>query len=142
MGRPSKHLLSDVATSPEEYSRFGLGPVQGDAKELYLDMVKRILINIVYQDRPNVVYDHRNVPEFVSESSLSRRANGEDLPVAALTMVGARRLENVKRCMESVLVNNVRGDFIETGALKGGSCIFMRGRSACSQRDRSSSVRL
>lgn len=43
------------------------------------------------------------------------------------TMVGRKRLENVQMCVETVLENNINGDFIETGIWRGGTCIFMRG---------------
>lgn len=43
------------------------------------------------------------------------------------TMIGLRRLENLQACVETVLHDGVQGDFIETGAWRGGACIFMRG---------------
>jgi O-methyltransferase len=43
------------------------------------------------------------------------------------TMIGLRRLENLQNCVETVLLEGVAGDFIETGAWRGGACIFMRG---------------
>jgi hypothetical protein len=62
---------------------------------------------------------------------LSRNADGRlsvfDLPPWPLTMIGARRLDNVEQCMRSVLEEDVPGDFIETGVWKGGTTIFMRG---------------
>jgi O-methyltransferase len=42
-------------------------------------------------------------------------------------MVGLRRLANVRHCIESVLIENVPGDIIETGVWRGGTAIFMRG---------------
>lgn len=39
-----------------------------------------------------------------------------------MTMVGLRRIDNVQALMEDVLINNVRGDFIETGVWRGGVC--------------------
>jgi len=43
------------------------------------------------------------------------------------TMIGLRRLENIQSCVETALSENVPGDLIETGAWRGGACIFMRG---------------
>jgi len=43
------------------------------------------------------------------------------------TMIGLRRLENIEACVASVLSDQVPGDLIETGAWRGGACIFMRG---------------
>ena len=41
-------------------------------------------------------------------------------------MVGLKRLENVKRCVEQVSTDGVPGDLIETGVWRGGVVIFMR----------------
>lgn len=49
------------------------------------------------------------------------------------TMIGLRRLENLQACVEAVLNDGVPGDFIETGAWRGGACIFMRGLLAAHQ---------
>jgi O-methyltransferase len=54
------------------------------------------------------------------------RAEGRDWPMFGYTMVGHKRLDNVQDCVETVLREGVRGDFIETGAWRGGTAIFMR----------------
>lgn len=54
------------------------------------------------------------------------RAEGCDWPCFGYTMVGHRRLENVQRCIEDVLRNNIPGDLIEAGVWRGGTTIFMR----------------
>ncbi|MGH3452696.1 MAG: TylF/MycF family methyltransferase [Haloechinothrix sp.] len=54
------------------------------------------------------------------------RAEGRDWPADAETMIGLRRLQNIRRCVESVLENDVAGDLIETGAWRGGATIYMR----------------
>ena len=43
------------------------------------------------------------------------------------TMIGKKRLDNLQKCMETVIGENIPGDFIETGIWRGGACIFMRG---------------
>jgi O-methyltransferase len=61
--------------------------------------------------------------------------DGKHEPVGSLrniteiahTMIGEKRLDNIKFCIETVLKENVSGDFIETGIWRGGACIFMRG---------------
>jgi len=55
------------------------------------------------------------------------RADGNDWPPTAETMVGRLRLEQVRSCVESVLADNVPGDLIETGVWRGGVTILMRG---------------
>ena len=41
-------------------------------------------------------------------------------------MIGMERLRNVRECLESVIADGVPGDFIETGAWRGGTCIYAR----------------
>lgn len=55
-----------------------------------------------------------------------RRENGRDWPARAETMVGLRRLTNIRFCVESVLREGVPGDLMETGVWRGGTSIFMR----------------
>jgi O-methyltransferase len=55
----------------------------------------------------------------------AKRAEGRDFPLVGYTMVGERRMNNVRACIEDVLRNNVSGDLIETGAWRGGATIFM-----------------
>ncbi len=43
------------------------------------------------------------------------------------TMIGRRRMDNLRFCIESVLHDAIPGDLIECGVWKGGACIFMRG---------------
>lgn len=43
------------------------------------------------------------------------------------SMIGRKRLDNLQQCIETVLAENIAGDFIETGIWRGGACIFMRG---------------
>jgi O-methyltransferase len=55
------------------------------------------------------------------------REVGADWPARAETMVGLKRLANVRHCIESVLDDGVPGDLVETGVWRGGTSIFMRG---------------
>lgn len=55
------------------------------------------------------------------------RDDGNDWPPAAETMVGRRRLADVRACVDSVMTDGVPGDFIETGVWRGGVTILMRG---------------
>lgn len=60
-------------------------------------------------------------------SSRTLREQGQDWPALAHTMIGRRRMANLQFCVEDVLKQGVPGDLIETGAWRGGACIFMRG---------------
>jgi O-methyltransferase len=55
------------------------------------------------------------------------RDTGHDWPPTAETMVGHRRLTDVRRCVATVLDDEVPGDFVETGVWRGGVTILMRG---------------
>jgi O-methyltransferase len=55
-----------------------------------------------------------------------QREDGTFRPSQADTMIGARRLDNLQCCVESVLRDHVAGDLIETGVWRGGACILMR----------------
>ena len=47
-------------------------------------------------------------------------------PGPALTMIGKKRLENLRQCVEDVIRKDVPGDLVETGVWKGGAVILMR----------------
>lgn len=51
---------------------------------------------------------------------------GGDWPCFGFTMIGHRGLRVIEKCVDNVLADNVPGDFIETGAWRGGATIFMR----------------
>jgi Macrocin-O-methyltransferase (TylF) len=54
------------------------------------------------------------------------REQGWDWPSKAPSMVGARRMQNVRSECERVLSEGVPGDFLEAGVWRGGACIMMR----------------
>jgi O-methyltransferase len=53
--------------------------------------------------------------------------DGKIWPSMAHSMIGERRMRNVRMAVETVIRENVPGDLIETGVWRGGTCIFMRG---------------
>lgn len=89
------------------------------AAALYLDLMKRILTNIIYED-PNI--SPRQPLFYVRQL----RENGEDWPLIAHTMIGMKRLDNLQYCVETVIAEKIPGDLIETGVWRGGAAIFMR----------------
>jgi O-methyltransferase len=86
---------------------------------LYLDLMKRILINSIYED-PNI--NPCQLPSYVRQL----RENGQDWPLIAHTMIGMKRLDNLQYCVENVIAENIPGDLIETGVWRGGAAMFMR----------------
>ncbi len=55
-----------------------------------------------------------------------QRASGLIWPMYADTMIGTRRLGNLRDCIEVILKDKVEGDLIETGVWRGGASIFMK----------------
>jgi O-methyltransferase len=102
--------------NPQEISREQLNRARG----LYLDLLIKVLANTIYED-PSI--HPGNAGPFHSEL----RSEGRDWPAVAHTMVGIRRLENVRDLAQRALDDRVAGDFIETGVWRGGCCILMRG---------------
>jgi O-methyltransferase len=45
---------------------------------------------------------------------------------SALSMIGKRRMHQLRKATETALGENVPGDFIETGVWRGGACMMMR----------------
>jgi O-methyltransferase len=56
----------------------------------------------------------------------SMRALGADVPIDAETGIGLSRLENLRDSIETVLADDVTGDLLEAGVLRGGASIYMR----------------
>jgi hypothetical protein len=79
------------------------------ARDLYLDLMSKSLTDWLYDQFGEPV-----------------RAEGRDWPARAHTMIGLKRLANVRECVETVLADNVPGDLIESGVWRGGTTIFMR----------------
>lgn len=125
--------LPPVVTA-QDFAECGLGPVAAtaaapaDGKALYLDVVKRAVLNILFYEtsKPSWFYGADRVPELARAFSLRRRVLGEDMPANAFSMVGLHRLDNIQSCIERAIEDGVEGDFVETGAYRGGACIFAR----------------
>jgi hypothetical protein len=89
---------------------------RNEARRLYLDLMKRALLNLIYGEH------ERKVKQFDERS----RLEGREWPAMAHTMIGWARLENLQQCIEDILARGVPGDLIETGVWRGGAIIFMR----------------
>jgi O-methyltransferase len=95
--------------------------------DLYLDLMILSLTDLIH-DRDDTV-SLNDIP-FRREV----REEGHDWPVRAHTMIGVKRLENIRYCAEEVFRSEVPGDFMETGVWRGGATIFMRAVLAAYQR--------
>lgn len=90
-----------------------------DTAALYLDLLERCLLNTIYED-PAV--DPWSEPVFDAE----KREGGLDWPSQAHTMIGRKRMANLREVVETVIADRVPGHLIETGVWRGGACIYMR----------------
>ncbi|MFZ1813071.1 MAG: TylF/MycF/NovP-related O-methyltransferase [Rhizobiaceae bacterium] len=53
-------------------------------------------------------------------------AEGKVWPSQAHSMIGKPRMENLRDAVRTVIEDDIKGDLIETGVWRGGSCILMR----------------
>src|SRR5687768_2678789 len=91
------------------------------APELYLRLLKRCLTRTLFPDSTHSWDLARTSP-----SDPAVRQVGGDWPTEAVTMVGFERLDNLQRCITTVLQDHIPGDLIETGVWRGGCGILMR----------------
>lgn len=88
-------------------------------RDKYLSVMVSCLTGTIYEDPPlKVLGQERFDPTL--------REHGWDWPSRAHTMVGTKRLNNLRMLVEDVIRNEVPGDLIETGVWRGGACILMR----------------
>jgi hypothetical protein len=89
-----------------------------DPRELYLELIKRCLVNSIYLESSGLA----GLPAPEQEI----RIEGRDWPGVAHTMIGRKRLDNLDECVRDVITSGVPGDLIETGVWRGGATILMR----------------
>jgi O-methyltransferase len=89
------------------------------AKHSYAAYLRDLLFNTLSPAKVNLV---QGVPADPGD-----REEGRGWPSAdAETMVGLRRLANIRECVEAVIADEVPGDLVETGVWRGGATIYMR----------------
>lgn len=93
-----------------------------DCRELYLDLIIKTILNLIYEDYEDVPWNSPNKNNF----DLISRMNGLDWPSTAHSMIGYYRMKNIQTLAEIIFRENIQGDFIETGVWRGGACIFMQ----------------
>jgi hypothetical protein len=85
----------------------------------YLDLMRDSLIGRLNEDPP--------LPACKVEGYREEfREHGWDWPSQAPSMIGAKRMDNVRNECERVINADIAGDFMETGVWRGGACIMMR----------------
>lgn len=120
--------------------------INNNCAEMYLDLMKRCLTNIIYSEHEHTDFMPGNklkrflfqkiiIPLFEKSNAKviryydydeNMRVLGFDWPQMAHTMIGLKRLDNLQYCVTEVIKNNIPGDLIETGVWRGGASIFMR----------------
>jgi O-methyltransferase len=88
-------------------------------RERYFSLLQEVLTNRIYEDPPRQ-------PFGLQDYDPATRAGGRDWPATAHTMIGLKRLANVRDLVERILRERVPGDLLEAGVWRGGACIFMR----------------
>jgi O-methyltransferase len=91
----------------------------------YLDLLELSLQNAIYGES-RLEMTLQGVLQRLRHPYVTRRGS-QPFPRRAHTMIGAKRLRHLRNLVESTLVENVAGDYIETGVWRGGACILMRG---------------
>ena len=113
-GRESGRFPIDINTSEKVERGPSLFPAPAmslgipESARLYLDLFEKTLLALPYT------------------TGDEGREEGRDWPKFAHTMIGAKRLRNLRECAETALRDGVPGDFIETGVWRGGACILLR----------------
>lgn len=108
---------------------------EADLRSMYLDLMRDVLTNEIYKDPPL----KRSIPaKMLAAVGLNprheagktfdekRRELGLDWPSQAHTMIGRRRMDNLRHTLCDAIERGVRGDFVETGVWRGGACIYAR----------------
>jgi O-methyltransferase len=124
MGLFAKILGKTPPLEPEFRDEASLRQEIARLRGAYLELMKDCVIGAVYRDPGNT-------PTFGASSAPpayrpEAREQGQDWPLVAHSMIGNRRMLNLWTLCEDVIARDVPGDFIETGAWRGGACIFMR----------------
>src|SRR3954470_271369 len=90
---------------------------------LYIDLLIKCVAGTIYGDpgispsRPSLISKVKGFLRSVgkkAEYDPVVRENGADWPTIAHTMIGVKRLSSLRDCVETVIKDNVPGDFIET----------------------------
>jgi len=112
MMRPNPKSVDDTTT-------LGSTLQLDEMRNSYLDMVARSLNGTIYNDGGLT-------GNGVREYDPRQRELGLDWPSVAFTMIGTKRLLNLRRVIESVIGEQIPGDIVETGIWRGGACIMAR----------------
>lgn len=115
--------------------------LSADARRMYIDLVKRCVLNIPYVDAElNPIQPYGKLREIVlnifksaniqlahsRRGNFEKRLSGHDFSDIAHSMLSLDRLDNIQMCVETAIREKIPGDLIETGVMRGGATILMR----------------
>mmetsp|Transcript_12303 Transcript_12303/g.39355 ORF Transcript_12303/g.39355 Transcript_12303/m.39355 type:complete len:390 (+) Transcript_12303:2-1171(+) len=135
-GRKRSYMPPQSRTSADALASFKLADsvsTAATAKDAFLDLTARTLLNLIYEDEALWRYDQSKQMRLLRGFDLDSRINGVDAPAQAHTMIGIHRLRHLRDCVETVIREDVLGDLIETGVLRGGACVWMKAVLAANQ---------
>ena len=110
-------------------------------QDLYLSVVRSSVLNLLYLEaeynpiQPRGTFRKIVLSAFqkvgvqlchAKRPTLEGRLHGADGTSIAHTLLGEAAIDNVLFCMNEVVRDEIEGDFIETGVLRGGCSILMR----------------
>jgi O-methyltransferase/8-demethyl-8-(2,3-dimethoxy-alpha-L-rhamnosyl)tetracenomycin-C 4'-O-methyltransferase len=110
--QPAITLVPRQATTNQGFGR-------GRLVQRYLNLLEASLTGMLFEDTPCDPWSDGTFDP-------NRRLLGRDWPSLSFTMIGGVRMRNLRYACETVLLDGVDGDFIETGVWRGGACILMR----------------
>ena len=143
--------LAESSSRREKVERADRDQTPVRSEDLYLDLLKRALINTLYlEDEERIYYlrqclrgeaqfDYQTLhnvrqeyPEVHEEYLRSRRIGQfpyRDIHNSGFnhSMIGQLRMDNLHQCMEIIRHERISGDLMECGVWRGGACIFMQG---------------
>jgi O-methyltransferase len=95
-----------------------------EIRSRYLDLIEKSLLNAIHGESELETMWAR-LKLRVRHPYLTRHG-ASAWPPRAQTMIGPKRLRNVRDLVEEALRAEIPGDYIETGIWRGGACIMMR----------------
>jgi len=114
-------LMRDHLTDIHNAGKTQLTPYAPGQGVFYKRWGINYLVNLLAKKQFKIISD--NVP---NSKDIENRSNGIGWPLNGYTMIGTKRMDNIRKCVEDILENDVPGDLIETGVWRGGACIYMR----------------
>jgi len=124
-----------------DFTTSELTPLAKKNRDAYIELLKNTLLNNIYEDpvvteNPVSSWKGKLLKKLYGENAslvkidkydAEKRALGIDWPAHAHTMIGVKRMDNLRFCLEDIIACEIPGDFIETGVWRGGASIFAKG---------------